>query len=72
MQQESNTTNKQIESLDHLTKEINELKSAVLDGTVIIESTYVSQETNRQVLATPKLACESLRVEIELKRYKGN
>lgn len=72
MQQESNVANKQIESLEYLTKEINELQSAVLNGTVIIESTYVSRETNHQVLATPRLACENLRVEIELKRYKGN
>lgn len=45
MQQESNVANKQIESLEYLTKEINELKSAVLNGTVIIESIYVSRET---------------------------
>ena len=41
----SNVANKQIESLEYLTKEINELKSAVLNGTVIIESIYVSRET---------------------------
>ncbi len=39
MPQESNAKNKQIESLDHLIEEINKLKTDVLDGTVIIEST---------------------------------
>ncbi|AWX47331.1 hypothetical protein P744_0106465 [Enterococcus faecium UC10237] len=71
MPQESNAKNKQIESLDHLIEGINKLKTDVLDGTVIIESTYASRETNHQVLATPRLACESLRVEIELRRSKG-
>lgn len=70
MQQESNAKNKQIESLDHLIEGINKLKTDVLDGTVIIESTYVSRDTNHQVLATPRLACENLRVEIELRRSK--
>lgn len=70
MPQESNATNKQIESLDHLIEGINKLKTDVLDGTVIIESTYVSRETNHQVLATPRLARENLRVEIELRRSK--
>lgn len=70
MQQESNAKNKQIESLDHLIEGINKLKTDVLDGTVIIESTYVSRETNHQVLARPRLACENLRVEIELRRSK--
>ncbi|EMW5542994.1 hypothetical protein C6812_RS10580 [Enterococcus faecium] len=69
MQQESNAK-KQIESLDHLIEGINKLKTDVLDGTAIIESTYVSRENNHQVLATPRLACESLRVEIELRRSK--
>lgn len=59
--------NKQIESLDHLIEGINKLKTDVLDGTVIIESTYVSCETNHQVLATPRSACESLRVLEEVK-----
>ncbi len=70
MQQESNEKNKQIESLDHLIEGINKLKTDVLDGTVIIESTYVSRETNHQVLATPRLVCENLRVAIELRRSK--
>ncbi len=70
MPQESNATNKQIESLDRLIKEIEELKSAVLNGTVIIESTYESRETNYEVLASPRLAYESLRLEIELRRSK--
>ncbi|NTP82134.1 hypothetical protein HQ862_00440 [Enterococcus faecium] len=69
MQQENNAK-KQIESLDHLIEGINKLKTDVLDGTVIIESTYASRETNHQVLATPRLACESLRVEIEFRRSK--
>ncbi|RBT33791.1 hypothetical protein EA73_01990 [Enterococcus faecium] len=43
MQQESNAKNKQIESLDHLIEGINKLKTDVLDGTVIIESTYASR-----------------------------
>ena len=49
MQQESNAKNKQIESLNHLIEGINKLKTDVLDGTVIIESTYASRETNHQV-----------------------
>lgn len=70
MQQESNAKNKQIESLDRLIKEINELKSAVLNGTVIIESTRVSREFNSQILVEPRVAFESLQMEIEIRRKK--
>lgn len=70
MPQESNATNKQIESLDCLIKEINKLKSDILDGTVVIESTYGSRETNCEVLTSPRLAYESLRLGIELRRSK--
>ena len=70
MKKESNAKNKQIESLDYLIEVINKLKTDVLDGTVIIKSTYASRETNHQFLETPRLACESLRMEIELRRSK--
>ncbi|HFC9131917.1 TPA: hypothetical protein QFN59_001944 [Enterococcus faecium] len=70
MPQESNATNKQIESLDRLIKEINELKSAVLNGTVIIESNRVSREFNSQILVEPRVAFESLQMEIEIRRKK--
>lgn len=70
MPQESNATNKQIESLDRLIKEINELKSAVLNGTVIIESNLVSHEFNSQILVEPRVAFESLQMEIEIRRKK--
>ncbi len=55
MQQESNAKNKQM-ILNHLIEGINKLKTDVLDGTVIIESTYASSETNHQVLATPQIS----------------